>query len=481
MGFLDRIGAALGARPKPAAVPAVIEPQNVVFEESFWREIGLGVPSNSGEHVSHKTAFQVTTALRCALVISDSVSTIPCKLMHKDRTTGKRREVYGDEHPLADVLTVEANPWMDPLQLFETSALHTVFSGDSISFVNRVRGRAAEIIPLKPECVRVCQEENWRVRYWMTGLDGKEVELPREAVLHVRGPSWNGVNGMDPVKLAREALGLAMATERAHANRFRNGVNTSGVYSVTGTLQPKDYELLRAYIDQNMVGAQQSGKPFILDRDAKWTPMAMSGVDAQHVQTREFQIPEICRAFGVLPIMVGFADKTATYASAEQMFIAHVVHTARPWHRRYERAMKRQLLTRQDVYDGYYIKFFETELLRGAAKDRAEYYSKLFQMGALSPNDVRELEDQDGYEGGEGYWVPMNMQDPANPTPPAVPGPADPQATQAAATANALKERFAAGRVLSAENEALIRGARDNLDQILTKIDDPTQEGWQQP
>jgi HK97 family phage portal protein len=417
MGFLASITRLFGRS----------EPQNVAFEEAFWKEIYPGWQSNSGESVSWDRALTVTTGLRCAVVISDAISTIPCKLMKKDPETGRRSVVSGEEHPLAEVLSYEFNPYMDPLQGMETTALHAVLSGDSIAFLNKVRGRVVEIIPIKPESCRIEVQQNWTARYFVTGRDGTEVELPKQAVWHVRGPSWNGYQGLDTTKLIREALGLSLATERAHAQRFKNGIQTTGMYSIEGSLQPADYERLKAYIENNHIGAQNSGKPFILDRAGTWTPMTMSGVDAEHVRTREFQIQEICRGYGVMPLMVGFADKTATYASAEQMFLAHAVHTARPWHRRYERSMTRQLLTREEHREGYYFKFFDGELLRGAAKDRAEYYNKLLQVGGLNPNEIRELEDMDGFDGGDRFYVPSNMADASKPLPSDQPKPAPDQ------------------------------------------------------
>lgn len=407
MGFLAR----LFGRETAA------QPQNAVFEEAFWREVGLISQSNSGEHITHQRALQISTALRCGVVISDGVSTIPCKLLRKDPATGRRSAVSGDDHPLAEVLSYEANPWMDPLQMLETTALHAIFAGDGVAFLNRVRGKVREIIPLKPDCVRIQQNPDYSVDYFVSGLDGREVKFPRESIWHVRGPSWNGLHGLDPTNLVREALGLSLATERAHAQRFRHGINTTGLYSVEGTLDATGYDRLKAHIEANAAGATHSGKPLIMDKAAKYTPITMTGVDAEHIATREFQIQEICRGYGVMPIMVGFSDKTATYASAEQMFIAHVVHTLRPWHRRFERSMGRQLLTREEHRQGYYFKFFETELLRGAAKDRAEYYNKMFQVAGLGPNDIRELEDMDGFDGGERRYVPANMADASKPLP----------------------------------------------------------------
>src|SRR5690606_27452958 len=117
------------------------------------------------------------------------------------------------------------------------------------------------------------------------------------------------------------------------------------------------------------------GKPIIVDDAAKYASMAMSAVDQQLIETRKHQIEEICREFGVMPIMVGHADKTATYASAEQMFLAHVVHTLAPWYQRIEQSADVNLLSEEDLAEGYYTKFTPSALMRGAASDRAAFYT----------------------------------------------------------------------------------------------------------
>lgn len=454
------------------------ERSNAAFEEEFWRsQLGVGVPSLAGEHVNWKSALELTTALRCGLVIADGVATVPCKIMQKDPKTSRRADA--SDHPLSDVFGYEANGWMDPLELLETMTLHTVFTGNAYAFINRVRGRIVELIPLEPGCVRVEQKDDYRLVYHVTAKDGSVEEFPQQAIWHMRGPSWNSWMGLDSTKLAREALGLAMATQNAHSKRFGNGIQTTGVYSVEGELKEPQYKRLRAYIDQHHVGAKNSGKPFILDKGAKWQPIDLSGVAAQHVETRRLQIEEVCRAYGVNPIMVFHSDKAATYASAEQMFLSHAVHTIRPWHRRFEKSMRRALLTKEEVRAGYYIKFFDTELLRGAAKDRAEFYWKLFQMG-MSPNEIFALEDQDGFEGGDEHFVPSTMITVKNAAK-AMPGrgigdnggpPLEEGDGDAGAEDGMKRSRVNAGRVLSAENEGKIRGARDNLDTVLSKLEE---------
>jgi HK97 family phage portal protein len=113
----------------------------------------------------------------------------------------------------------------------------------------------------------------------------------------------------------------------------------------------------------------------------------------------------------VMPIMIGQADKAATYSSAEQMFLAHVKYTLQPWFRRIEKSVDKFLLTAEDRKRGIYAKFLPNALMRGAAKDRAEYYFRMWQMGAMNPNEIRAYEEQNPYEGGNTYRVPLNMGD----------------------------------------------------------------------
>ncbi len=470
MGLWSRI---FGDAPAPQ--PDRQEPRfNVAFQEPVWTDMGLGRQSISGENVNWKTALKVSTALRCGLVIADSTATVPCKVMKKDLATGRRTEAV--DHPLNDLLTLAPNGWMDTLQLRETMTIHAVFTGAGRCFINRVRGRIVELLPLRPESVTVEQRDDYSLVYKATSESGETQEIPQSAIWEVRGPSWDGWRGLDIIGLAREAIGLSMATERAHASRFGNGIQTTGLYSVNGTLDEASYDRLYAWLVRNQIGAKNSGKPFLMDRDAKYTEIGMNGVDSEHIATRGFQVEEICRHMGVLPIMVGHSDKATTYASAEQMFLHHNVLTARPWHRRFEFAMKRQLLTRDEVKQGYYIKFFDTELLRGSAKDRSEFYWKMFQMGAATPNDILEHEDQDGYEGGDIHLVPGNMVTTENivamkPKPGPMPDPnVDPAADPPP------PGRLNVGRVLSSTNERKIRTAKDELEQVLAKLDEQPSE-----
>lgn len=360
----------------------------------LFREIYGGQLAKAGVSVTWDTAIKVATVLACVRVIANGVAQVPLKLF-QESTDGSRR-LPAKDHPLYYLLHSRPNPWQTSFEYRETLILHLALTGRHYSFINRVRGKIVELIPFEPGQVDATRSDTGEVTYKVTYANGASQVFPAEAIWHIRGASWNGWQGMDAARLAREAIGLSIAAEEQHARFFQNGISASGVYSVEGTLTAEQYKALRSFIKDNYTGVN-SGMPMVLDRNAKWLPLAMSGIDAQHLETRRFQVEEICRSLGVMPIMVGHTDKTATYASAEQMFLAHVVHTLAPWYSRIEQSINAQLLTEQEIRQGYYASFVAAGLMRGSMKDRAEYLAKALGAGGspawMTQDEVRGLEE----------------------------------------------------------------------------------------
>ena len=369
------------------------------------KEWGLSTPVKAGVRVGMTQALQVSTVFSCIRVLGEGVAQVPFKVKQK------KGRVIEDavEHPLYDILSAQPNDWQTSFEMREGAVMRAALTGNAYSFINRgSRGEILELIPL-PGAVTCKQASDYTLTYQVTSPQGGQMTFPQEAIWHLRGPSWNGFVGMEILRLAREAMGLAIAAEEHHARVHKNGVAPSGLYSVEGQLTKEQYASLRKWIEEEYGGLNNTGRPMVADRNAKFTPYALKGVDMQHLETRKHQIEEVCRYFRIMPIMVGFADKTATYASAEQMFLAHLVHTLMPWYSRIEQSANAQLLTRADRKAGYYTKFVERGLLRGAMKDEAEYFSKLVMNGVLTRNEARELMDRNPIDGLDEPLTPMNM------------------------------------------------------------------------
>lgn len=352
------------------------------------REVFGGRITATGKTVNVRTAIQVATVFACCRVIGEGIAQVPLKLM-RESGDGKTR-LPAKEHVLYELLACRPNAWQTSFEYREMLGWHVVLCNNHFSFINRgARGQIIELIPFEPGQVTVKRAADWTLSYQVRAADGSTMEFPAEAIWHVRGPSWNSWIGLDAVTLAREAIGLSMATEDSAARLHRNGVRPSGVYSVEGTLNSDQYKALAQWVDERFAGPENSGKPMILDRSAKWLSAQMSGVDAQSLETRRFQIEEMCRFFRVNPIMVGAESKNTTYASAEQMFLAHVVHTLAPWYQRLEQSIDANLLSDKDRAAGLYACFVEEGLLRGSLKDTKDYLLGLVNGGLMTPNEGR--------------------------------------------------------------------------------------------
>jgi HK97 family phage portal protein len=363
---------------------------------AIWAEmLRAGRASKAGPTVTLENAFKVAALYACIKVLSQGVAQVPFKLFREQKVDGLNKIEAAREHNLYDLITSQPNEWTSSFEFRETLTIHAAL-GNAYAFKNKVvGGRIAELILLNPGRVKKKQAADYTVTYEVNGADGKTETLTADQVWHVRGPSWDSLIGVDVLHIAREALGLSIALEESHAGLHKNGVHTTGVYSVDGVLNPEQHKKLVDWLKAQV--ASDPGAPMVLDRQAKWVSTTMSGVDAQHLETRKNQVVEVCRFVGVSPIMVYESDKATTYASAEQMFLAHVIHTLAPWYARIEQSADINLLTKAERAQGYYFKFMAAGLMRGAAKDRAEYYAKALGSGGhpgwMQPDEIRMLEE----------------------------------------------------------------------------------------
>jgi len=378
----------------------------------IWRELLGQASSKAGIPINHKTVLQLTTAQSCARVIAEDIAQLPFKLF-RDRPDGGSDPA--SDHAVYELIKTKPNDWQTAFELREQIGLHLVLTNDAYIWLNRVRGGIVELLPLEPQNVKVIRKDN-ESSYEISLEGGQKQILPKSDIWHIRGPSWNGWQGLDGVRLMREAVGLALALEEHGSRMFSNGATVGGVLSTDQSLNTDQVKALRESWEARQSGTANAYKTAVMWGGMKWEPMATANDAAQFLETRRFQVEETCRAFKVMPIMVGHSDKTTTYASAEQMFLAHLRNTMGPWLSRIEQSADCNLLTDGERKQGYHTKFMRNAYLASVATDRAAFYAQMYGIGALNPNEIRALEDMNPYAGGETYRVPLNMTDPANPT-----------------------------------------------------------------
>jgi HK97 family phage portal protein len=450
-------------------IAAGIERKSVDISALTWERLLGNVPARSGVAVNIDSALRVSTVLACARVLANGIAQIPLKV-YRDRPGGGQD--VATDHPAHRLLSRQPNGWMTSFDVRRLMMFHAVLNGNAYAYLGwgGVPRRLVEIVPLMPGAVSVRAGMNYEPIYSVADHGGAMRDVPRENIFHLCGPSWNGIAGINAIETAREAIGLAIATEESHSRLHANGAKPGGLLSVDGKLDKDGRERLKAGLAANVEGLQNAFRTLVLDQSAKWTPFAMTGVDAQHLATRQFQIEEICRDLGVFPQMVGYADKTATFASAEQFFLAHVVHSLGPWIENWQQALNQSIFGNEPDMSA---EFSVQGLLRGDHKTRAEFYAAGIVNGYFSRNEVRGWESLNPVDGLDEMLIPLNM------------GTQSERDAMAKGVAEAVKSMIGhnggpaldegelemkIGRVLSAANERRIVGARDGLNEVLESL-----------
>lgn len=358
----------------------------------------------AGKHITLNTALQVSTALACGRVIAEGIAMLPWKIMQKQgRDISPATGFY-----LYDKLTRKPNAIQSDFEFKEQAGLHLAFCGNAYIWAPRVSGRVDELYLFEPGWVRTQYQWPLPPTYEVQTATGP-MTLSSSEVWHIRGPSFCSYVGLEFVHIARQALGLSLAIEEGQARIQGQGVQMPGYLSVDGKLTEDQHQKLKKWLATEHSGPEAAGRLGIVDNAAKFVSTSMSNVDAQTLEMRRFQIEEVCRFMRVLPIMVGHADKTQTYASAEQMFLAHATYTLGPWATRLESSIGRWLLTDRDVMEGYYPNVDEKVLLRMTSRDQSEVLARLSGAGIYTRNEARELLDRNPLAGLDEPLTPMNV------------------------------------------------------------------------
>lgn len=372
----------------------------------LWKEVYGGGWGDiwSGKDVNLVSAWQVAAALACGRVIAEGIAMLPWKLLQRQG----RSIQPALAHPLYDKLATAPNALQTAFEFQETMGLHLAFCGNAYIWIPKVSRQIDELYLLEPRWVTPKYKWPELPTYEVRLDDGRHFKLTADEMWHVRGPSWCSYTGLVFLQFARQALGLSMAIEEGQARIQGQGVQASGIVSIDGNLTDEQQKKLRNWLEKEHQGPANAGKWVILDRAAKWLTTSMSNVDAQVLEQRKFAVEEVCRFMRVLPIMVGHSDKTATYASSEQMFLAHAMYTSGPWARRLEQSADRRLLTADERAAGYYTSLNEKAMLRMAAKDQMEYLARGVLSGIYTRNEARSKLDENPLEGLDQPLAPAN-------------------------------------------------------------------------
>ena len=374
-------------------------------EERSWDD-DVSMRSPAGVRITAENATSVAAVFSCLRILGETVASLPLHVLERIDGGGKRQ---ARELPLYRKLHSQPNNWQTSFEWREQAVLHVGLWGDAYSeLIPGPSGAVDQIVPLHPSRMKVETLENGRLRYTYREAKGRQTIYSDEQILHIRGPSDDGVHGMSIVEECREAIALARACEIHGARFFGGGARPGFILSTDNQLNPDARRELADNWNRKHRGPHNAFETAVLTGGLKpfEIPYA-SNTDSQFLELRRYQLEEIARLFRVPMHLLGVMN--GGYGSIEHAGLDFVQHTILPWLRRFESAFTRDLMIDDGGLDRYQISFDVRGLLRGDAASRATYYRQLWDIGVLSTNDIAELEDRNPVPGGDERYRPLNM------------------------------------------------------------------------
>ena len=387
MGFLDRI-----LRRRPGAVDA----EQRKDEENVF---GLALNYNGWGTYKTSQSLALSAVYRCVEVITNGVASLPVKLYRTDEK-GFKYEIHNN---LSFILSKKPTGKINAFTFYKLIVKDILLMGNAYALILRdERGKVVGLEYIQAGLVSPIDKGD-RIEYQVTGIKGF---VRQEDILHFMNYTDNGVYGISVLTHARRTLGIADYGENASENFYKSGGCTTGFLKFDGPSSGKQREEILSAWNQATGGVrnQPNGIP-VLPANVNYTQLSVNPADAQLLESREFSIVEICRFFGVSPTKC-FDLTHASYNNSEMAELAFLNDTLRPLLTKIEMEMETKLFKPEEGYD---IKFDVSELLRTDKKSQAEYFTKLFNLGVLSPNDIRKELDMDEIEGGDIHCAQINL------------------------------------------------------------------------
>lgn len=386
-----------------------------------------GGPTHSGVSVNSDSAMRLITVQNCVRMRSSTLSRLPCHVMEQD---GKLKNKATDFY-LYEKLLHQPNSWMTAPEFWGMAEAYMSLRGNFIAYKSGLPGRPIrELIPIpinpgvdsltggiihRTGLTQITQNEDYTLDYEVQFKNGDTKHLSESQVFHLRGLTLNGFTGLNPIEYAREAIGKGIASEQHLARWFAKGLHPSAIIKHPQPLNGPAFANRREALKERYEGLGKSHEFMLLDEAMDISFPAISLVDAQFIEQMKLTEAQICGMFRVPLMLVNGGDKAPTYASAEQFMLFYQMFSIDVGV--YESAIRRDLLNPEERQK-YYAKFSLNALNRGDFKTRMAGYREGVNAEIFSPNECREWEDLNPYEGGDEYRTrtsSMKQQDPESP------------------------------------------------------------------
>jgi len=374
----------------------------------------LGLPYGFGAApVSTALSMQLSAVYRCVEVISDAIAT---QLWDLRNYTDKEGWTSDPFNPITYLLNNEPGPSISRYTLMKTVISKVLLEGNGYIIIRRDSYMNPVRLDLVTTNVQMFRRKDqtvyYEVQYTGTDVDlhGRETELVEGSdMIHILNYSYDGLLGVSTLHHAANTIGLAYASESTAKGFFLSGANMAGILTVLNgkVTAEKAKQIKDSWASAFNITSGQPGGIAVMEGGMEFKPVTVNPKDAQMLETRKFNVVEICRFFGVSPSKV-FDNENLTYSNIESFQLGFLTDTISPLDSKIEAEFNRKLL-RRDKRMKTYLNLSIDELLRANMDTKANYYSKMFQIGSYTVNRIRDKMGEPRTEGGDKAYIPLNL------------------------------------------------------------------------
>ena len=419
MGLFQQIRSWFLIDDAPAANVEKRAAEGMPVYNDGWVGMGeYGYSSKAGVPVSRTSALSVPAIWAAVDTICKALASLPFGIFQQTEQGSRPAKA----HPLYHLIRINPTP---DLELYSAYTFKYAFFadacfGDAFAKIHRNGiGRPTNLELLDASDVTMYQRDDGRPYYVVRRTVGTrfidEILFPSD-ILHIKGLTINGLRGEDVTRVHADSIGMSIAAEQYGGYFFGNGASPSGALIYPNAVTPQNRDMAQSKFAKKYGGVANTGQTIVLDGGAKYERISLSPEEATLNDTRNFQVNQASRIFGVPVPLLAQLDK-ATLNNMETMGIQFVTMCLRPWAVQVEQEFALKLLTSTEQRsENYFFRFNFNGLLRGATKERGEYYKQGLGgpstgIGWLSVNEVRELENLDRVPDGDSvFTAEMVMQ-----------------------------------------------------------------------
>jgi HK97 family phage portal protein len=354
-----------------------------------------------GQLVVPETSMKVSAFYSGVIYISTQIAKLPWEI--KD---DKNRKLSG---PLSSIIGLSPNPEMNSFSLRLFLTQEALIKGNGYAEIERdVQGRVRGIWPIPAEYVyptRVDGELVYRIAGGSLIDPGADTYLLPQDVFHIKNfYTFDGLMGQGLTHYAQHTLGIGLGSDLFAGSLFANGGLPSGVLEVDGNLSEEGAKRLKESWS-SAHGGRKTGGTAVLEEGVKYSPISHDPQVLQFLESRKFTVLEIARFLRLPPTKLYDAE-TSSYNNVEHANLEVAVDTLDAWARNFEMEADIKLLnkgaggrrTEMDLY----------AIFRGDMDTRSQYFSRMMQDAAMTPNEIRTKEGLAPYEGGDRYYIANN-------------------------------------------------------------------------